>query len=76
MNLRQLSTVNELQAGRLWNRQRIRCFLPQGSDTFGAHPSSHPLAYPVGGFGGSTPPPPKLFRSFDKAEPNSQFRGK
>jgi hypothetical protein len=25
--------------------------------------------------GGSTPPPPK-FRSFDKAEPNSQFRGK
>jgi hypothetical protein len=25
--------------------------------------------------GGSNPPPPK-FRSFDKAEPNSQFRGK
>jgi hypothetical protein len=29
-----------------------------------------------GGLGGSTPPPPKLFRSFDKAEPNSQFHGK
>jgi hypothetical protein len=32
---------------------------------------------PRGGFGGfKPPPPPKLFRSFDKAEPNSQFRGK
>jgi hypothetical protein len=29
---------------------------------------------PKGGLGGSTPPPPK-FRSFAKAEPNSQFRG-
>jgi hypothetical protein len=28
-----------------------------------------------GGFGGFTPSPPK-FRNFDKAEPNSQFRGK
>jgi hypothetical protein len=28
-----------------------------------------------GGFGGSNPSPPK-FRSFDKAEPNSQFHGK
>jgi hypothetical protein len=30
---------------------------------------------PMGGLGGSTPHPPK-FRSFGKAEPNSQFRGK
>jgi hypothetical protein len=29
----------------------------------------------VGGFGGFNPHPPK-FWSFDKAEPNSQFRGK
>jgi hypothetical protein len=36
-----------------------------------------PLAYPEGGFGGfKPPPPPKLFRSLDKVEPNSQFRGK
>jgi hypothetical protein len=35
------------------------------------------LAYPEGCLGGSNPPPPpKLFRSFDKAEPNFQFRGK
>jgi hypothetical protein len=33
------------------------------------------VAYRGGGFGGFTPPPPK-FRSFDKAETNSQFRGK
>jgi hypothetical protein len=33
------------------------------------------LAYPEGGFGG-LPPPPKLFRSCGKAEPNSQFRVK
>jgi hypothetical protein len=33
-----------------------------------------PLAYP-GGWG-FKPPPPNLFRSFDKAESNSQFRGK
>jgi hypothetical protein len=33
------------------------------------------LAYPEGGFGGSNPPP-KLFQSLDKAEPNSQFLGK
>jgi hypothetical protein len=26
--------------------------------------------------GGSNPPPPPKFRSFDKTEPNSQFRGK
>jgi hypothetical protein len=30
---------------------------------------------PRGGFGGFKPPPPK-FRSFEKAEPNSLFRGK
>jgi hypothetical protein len=29
-----------------------------------------------GGLGGLNPPPRKLFRSFDKAEPDSQFRGK
>jgi hypothetical protein len=29
-----------------------------------------------GGLGGSNPPPSLKFRSFDKAEPNSQFRGK
>ena len=29
-----------------------------------------------GGLGCSNPPPPSKFRSFDKAEPNSQFRGK
>jgi hypothetical protein len=34
------------------------------------------LAYPEGGFGEFKPPSPKLFRSFDKPEPNSQFRGK
>jgi hypothetical protein len=32
-------------------------------------------AYRGGGWGVQTPPPPK-FLSFDKAEPNSQFRGK
>ena len=34
-----------------------------------------PVAYRRGGFGVFKPPPPK-FRRFDKAEPNSQFRGK
>jgi hypothetical protein len=29
-----------------------------------------------GRFGGSTPPHPPKFRSFDKAEPNSLFHGK
>ena len=29
-----------------------------------------------GGVWGVQPPPPPKFRSFDKAEPNSQFRGK
>jgi hypothetical protein len=33
-----------------------------------------PYSVAYRGGGGSTPPPPK-FRSFDKAEPNSQFRG-
>jgi hypothetical protein len=28
------------------------------------------------GVGGSTPPSPLKFQSFDKAEPKSQFRGK
>jgi hypothetical protein len=31
---------------------------------------------PGGGFGVFKPPPPLKFRSFDKAEPNFQFRGK
>jgi hypothetical protein len=34
------------------------------------------VAYGGEGFGGVNPPPPPKFRSFDKAEPNSQFRGK
>jgi hypothetical protein len=36
---------------------------------------SDPSGVTEGVLGGSNPPPPK-FRSFDKAEPNSQFRGK
>jgi hypothetical protein len=32
------------------------------------------LAYPEGGFGGFKRLPPTLFRSFDKAEPNSQWK--
>jgi hypothetical protein len=34
------------------------------------------VAYRGGGVGVFNPPPPPKFRSFDKAEPNSQFRGK
>jgi hypothetical protein len=34
------------------------------------------LAVAYRGGAGSTPPPPPKFRSFDKAEQNSQFRGK
>jgi hypothetical protein len=38
------------------------------------HTGLNPVAY-RGGLAGSTPPPPLKFRSFAKAEPNSQFRG-
>jgi hypothetical protein len=35
----------------------------------------YPVTY-LGGVGGVQPPPPPKFRSFDKGQPNSQFRGK
>jgi hypothetical protein len=37
---------------------------------------SQPVAYQGGIWGAQLPPPPPKFPSFDKAEPNSQFRGK
>jgi hypothetical protein len=50
-----------------WQRQIKLAYSPKLSPA---------LAYPEGGLGGWNPPPPKVFGSFDKAEPNSQFRGK
>jgi hypothetical protein len=41
-----------------------------------SNPFSVPVAYRGIVWGVQQPPPPRKFRSFDNAEPNSQFRGK
>ena len=48
-----------------------------GEELLAPRPTRKPEQWRTeGGLGGSTPSPPPKCRGFDKAEPNSQFRGK
>jgi hypothetical protein len=53
----------------------VRHYIYEGSMFFPPKSECLSVAYRGGGLGWFNPPSPK-FRSFDKAEPNSQFRGK